>query len=411
METQEISPNKMSVRPQLTLNQIGDGIESTLTQEGCDGSEGANWDRIAKGATRGAVIGAAFGGPTGSVVGGAIGAVAGAGLFGGNDSVQIYTNIANDVIAKSFMESISSCTSETYVSQGITVNCNADDLPGDGCSQCQAMVNLVRKNRENLMKDAILRGRKGNYFEKFQDEALKLRYNEMAECKEACKSCITNNLSQSLTASFNFGCATYSDIATNMATRIQGNVEQAMTQKEDALSKSISLFGNDTTNCMSLDLANRIVKKISATLVETLVTKAQATQTITIVGNSYIVNNVNQEINLASMTQIVAETGVANDLYTEEELKVTAETEVNNDTLQQIFDQLLKTVSNLGSSVEQSGYYLTAMVLVFVIIALLFAVLVLFDAFAMNWFVFNTLRGTARKTITTTTTIRTVRSV
>lgn len=305
-----------------------------MSTDGCPPDSGAQINL--EGAAGGALLGTLFAGPKGAVIGGTIGALS------GQDEVTVINNIMNTVVAEAFVESQTITSFAGTTNQSIVLEVppsQSDDTGNIGCAACIQMRNDVINSQTELLQTALDTYGVDLVNKEQISESTSNEWNEnpVADCTVVCKSVAVQNVSQTSYANINVRTQAYDTIANEMKAVINAKMKSQFDAAASVglgllggtIGAGVGLFGGlfsralgsvswgsllsgpDST-CVVNDLSNQMINRIDQTFVETLVGRASVFQLVEVQGNSIWLSNVEQSVQLTSITNLISELGTFN---------------------------------------------------------------------------------------------------
>lgn len=317
----------------------------------CDQPTGFIGAVINAGATLGSGLGSVAG-PAGSKVGGFFGGGGVVGYafchFGGQCSrppSQAYISAASYILAESIMRTVTKCEAATTVAQKVTANCSGNDpINSAGCIACEKARAAVFSNRSRLETEAMLLD---------SGYTPSVPTLDADPCIYACKSCVSEDIFQWVSADVTVRCEANNDFTTTVKSELSTSVSQAVSDVSDITGQIGRLLSSDAS-CVTAELTSRISSVVDTLDLSKFTQDAQATMNISITGSSVLVQKVQQRATVYALASFIDSSKIMDNIYSSSEMQVAQTALTSNAAFKDLLTSVSGTLSGLADLYSSS---------------------------------------------------------
>lgn len=295
---------------------------------------------------------------------------------------DVMTDVTNTIVAAAVVSAMLDCEGALSVGQTLEVDCGSPDgaeaFPDNaGCAACGAALDAVVAARRKLVLDSGLPAPAG---EEDPNSPVFQRLNAVGgegPCAAACENCVARGVNQSLTVRFHTNCNTASSWRSQIQDNVGTMVSSSVSQVQDALGNLAGVLAAEH-ECIRKDLTSTIRSRITSDFVTKVRAQVDNWQSLRVAGGSRSVwmAKASEGISITSIIDIVANTQVADNLYSAEEARAAAEFVQQNATVNEFANDVNDVFGGVGELVGTTfGTMLIVMAAVLAAVALGLALL------------------------------------
>ncbi len=258
----------------------------------------------------------------------------------------------NESTATVFTNVSLSCSNDSQSNQSITVECQpqlngpVDDpntLPYESnlaAADCVAAVVTQASQYYDLQRATWTNG--GSIqVQKPIDQDYNEIVQQMIACGSRAKACVYQNISQGTVIKNVLSCQSFLTIQNTLTQAMSTQVQQMLTNNQDALSPLAQLLGASTSDQIVNNITSRMVAKITNEVIAGIQNTIQNNQTLVLENST--VKGTTQQSAFTSITQYLAKTDLYNTIFTDQQWN----------ELQDLYDDT-STVDALGNVITRS---------------------------------------------------------
>lgn len=276
----------------------------------------------------------------------------------GKSSQSSIVNAANEIVSKIVVNVALRCNARAISSQVINVECDPGYATAtnvrensDACHTCLDNVvsqrlrdyEVVRKTWETDVRQV----------KKPIDQDYQEVIQNFNKCQiNSCKACVIDDFSQSTFIDLKTDCAAYNDITNSITQQLAQEVNQQLTNNEDALSGIAKLLGARSASEVVSNLSSRISTKLTKEVMDNIKQSINNNQVlnVTLRGSSTVIQAVKQDSAYQSILAYLTKSNIMNNVFTDVEWA----------TLNNLLSDT-NTLDTLGNVAVQSVGYVSKM--------------------------------------------------
>lgn len=291
--------------------------------------------------------------------------------MGGTMSQNNVVKQVNQMVAEVITRMTLNCAATSDLNQIININC----IPFDGvgstavsensaaCRECYRNVLTTRKayyelatRQKTLAGTATLKLAVDDDFHQVIDAFL--------ECTNSgrCKSCVVDNLSQTMTIGNTTDCQALNNIKNTLNNQLMDQVTQKLTNNQDCLAPLAQLLGASTSQNLVQNITSRITSKISETFLEDVRNTINQNQNITVTNSSSA--NMSQNSVITSVETFLEKNQVFNTILNEQQWQDLADLYNQQNTVNEFGDTVVKSINIFAKMIKS----VTGKVMFFILI-------------------------------------------
>ena len=306
-------------------------------------------------------------------------------LTGRKSSDTVATAVTNSATTSVITNTVSECNGDINTAQGLSEACGTSQgfKNNKGCQAASYAQEQLLLRAAALREEAVTRfgmPNKGNYDTTVTPEIDRLA-GTGSFVDYACRDCSLGNVKQTQLVRFDAKCSDTTTIQDTLESKLQTSISEFLKKQRDLTGELGDALSEGSINCMSTDLAQRINAKITDDTLVQLNAKVELAQKITIADGSRSVwfANALQSTSAESVTTLVSNINITNDLYNDEEATVAQKLVDKNADIIDLAQDLEDLSLSLGQIVKS-----TIMQMFIVVVVLLVAGAIAFIVLAAN---------------------------
>ncbi len=299
--------------------------------------------------------------------------------MGNGASRSVLENSLNEIISQSFTQVTFDAQDQMEVDQTIDIECTGEYVPypgadavpfesNTGCESCFKSIREAQIQQHEMIKQNWTQS-SAPIPQSFNDEMTSYYYAAQ-NCVYSCKACVFSNFSQSANLSWKADYTFDASILTKMKSAISGNLQQSLTNNKGVLDSLAGVLGPNDNQKTITNLTNRVMNRITTSVMDSIVHQVSATQTIKLVGSEQV-KNVNQKTAISTVFNVVQKLNLTNTILSEEEWAVQQKLYNSENTVGAFGEIIKKTVQDVAQDVQSTSFIILMAIVGLVVVAIL----------------------------------------
>lgn len=307
--------------------------------------------------------------------------------MGAGSSRSVISEGLDEVIARSFVESTSTCSTGISAAQSMDIVCSNIGEGGTtaensfGCVKCYSDIADEQIDNYNIIQAGWENG-KADIPQTYAQE-MKSYKEKMDNCRYMCKSCVVEDLGQNIAITWSTTCNIDSTVRTTFENSITNNLTQSLTDNQDILSSLAGVLGPGSNQQVISKVSNLVSTFIDVAFMNRMYTVVNTVQPFSFTNQN--VKGQTQTATIAGITSFLAKNDVLSHVITDTQWTQYQELYNSENTIGPLGEIVRKTTLSMGEILGSIlGKIIVALISVLLLVLMLMSSVGIYQSIYKN---------------------------